>query len=158
MIKLERPGTFRNGLRPVCLPEKFKDADSLNEKPTIIGWDREGNSREFLKETTVSLVNNTICHRKYESLGKNIDSSQICADENLVSWRFLSGNPLLTTELNNGKWAVIGITSTTPWTYTPDNLVIYTRVDHYLDWIESYTKICNTNGSYGKTCESKFLA
>ena len=40
LVKLQRPVTFRRGLRPACLPDKYRGfpLDSLSDKPTIIGW------------------------------------------------------------------------------------------------------------------------
>jgi len=40
IIELEKAVTFRVGLRPACLPDKFKEFDlkTLHKEPVIVGW------------------------------------------------------------------------------------------------------------------------
>jgi len=40
VIELEKPVTFRVGLRPACLPDQFKgfDLNNLQNQPVIVGW------------------------------------------------------------------------------------------------------------------------
>ena len=49
---------------------------------------------------------------------------------------------MLSSELNDGKWAVIGIVSFGAKGFCADSKYpgVYTRVDQYLDWIERNSK------------------
>ena len=81
------------------------------------------------------------CDGKYKPIGDgvNIDNTQICAgDDSKDSCSGDSGGPLLSSELDDGRWAVIGIVSFGAKGYCADSKFpgVYTRVDQFLDWIE----------------------
>ena len=147
LIRLQSPVNFRRGIRPVCLPDKYEEFNfnRLDEEPTVIGWGTTGIREPIsshLRETNVPLVDQDSCADKYVEFGRNIGSTQFCAgDQNRDSCRGDSGGPLLSSELDDGKWAIIGIVS-----FGPDECAhrevpgVYTRVDQYLDWIESKIK------------------
>ena len=143
---MENSVTFRRGLRPACLPDKYKGVPikSLRRRPAVIGWGRTGfrdPGVDHLREAYVPLVDNPTCQEKY--FPTIIDSFQICAgDHNYDSCKGDSGGPLLSDELGDGKWAVIGIVSYGPPQCAHDDKIpgVYTRVDQYLDWIESKIK------------------
>ena len=146
LIKLENPVSFRRGLRPACLPDKYKGVpvESLNKKPTVIGWGKTSfwePGVDHLRQANVPLVDNPSCNRKYQG-ARNIESVQICAgDENYDSCQGDSGGPLLSNDLGDGNWAVIGVVSYGPQQCAHDGKIpgVYTRVDQYLDWIETET-------------------
>jgi len=150
LAKLERSVTFRRGLRPACLPERFRGfpLDKLNNKPFVIGWGKTENNQPIsprLLEAAVPLVDNTACSNQYGSViaGLDISSTQICAgDDDRDSCSGDSGGPLLSRELDNGKWSVIGVVSFGAQGFCADKRFpgVYTRVDKYLDWIVSNTK------------------
>ena len=82
---------------------------------------------------------------RYKPIGDNvnIDITQICAgDDSGDSCDGDSGGPMLSSELNDGKWAVIGIVSFGAKGFCADSKYpgVYTRVDQYLDWIERNSK------------------
>ena len=147
LIKLDSPVTFRRGLRPACLPYKYKGVPvkSLYQKPAVIGWGKRSKTKsgvDHLREAYIPLVDNPSCNTKYQGL-REIGSKQICAgDENKDSCGGDSGGPLLSSELGEGKWAVIGVVSFGPRECAHDGKIpgVYARVDEYLDWIESKTK------------------
>jgi len=146
LIKLSSSVTFRNGLSPACLPDQFKGVslDDLTKRPAIIGWGSTAGFQstvEHLREAYVPLVKNPTCKDKYAALGRDISSKQICAgDETYDSCGGDSGGPMLSSEKNNGRWAVIGITSFGPSICAHSQYPgVYTRVTEYLDWIESKT-------------------
>ena len=147
LIKLDNPVTFRRGLRPACLPDKYKGVPvkKLYQKPAVIGWGKTSYRESgvtHLREVYIPLIDNPSCNTKYEGL-RNIGSNQICAgDENKDSCGGDSGGPLLSSELGDGKWAVIGVVSFGPRECAHDGKIpgVYARVDEYLDWIESKTK------------------
>ena len=146
LVKLQRPVVYRNGLKPACLPKKFigYPLNSLRTKPTIIGWGKTGNNHPVsphLKQVSVPLVDTGTCNSKYKKVGDGIkiDNTQICAgDDSSDSCSGDSGGPLLSSELDEGRWSVIGIVSFGAKGYCADSTFpgVYTRVDQFLDWIE----------------------
>ena len=75
--------------------------------------------------------------------GVDIGTTQLCAGEDgKDSCAGDSGGPMLSSELNNGRWAVIGIVSFGARGLCANSLFpgVYTRVDKYLDWIENNSK------------------
>ena len=147
LIKLSRSVTYRNGLSPACLPDKFKGVslkDDLTKRPAIIGWGSTAGFQstvDHLREAYVPIVKNPTCKDKYGALGREISTKQICAgDENFDSCGGDSGGAMLSSEKNNGRWAVIGITSFGPSICAHSEYPgVYTRVTEYLDWIASKT-------------------
>merc|ERR1711971_516846 len=149
LVKLQRPVTFRRGLRPACLPDKYRGfpLDSLSDKPTIIGWGSTATGRPtvtHLRQAIVPLVDNPTCNKNYEQVEdiENIGATQICAGlGERDSCQGDSGGPMLSSELDNGRiWSVIGITSFGVKCADSRFPGVYTRVDKYLDWIESNSR------------------
>jgi len=150
LVRLQRSVTFRRGLIPACLPDRFRGFPlaSLNERPQVIGWGKTDNNKPVsprLQQVSVPLVNNPTCKDKYGAAiaGVDIGTTQLCAGEDgKDSCAGDSGGPMLSSELNNGRWAVIGIVSFGARGLCANSLFpgVYTRVDKYLDWIENNSK------------------
>jgi V8-like Glu-specific endopeptidase len=147
LIKLARSVTFRRGLRPACLPKRYKgyNLKNLNITPKVIGWGQTENYQpvsSHLLQADVSIVDNPTCSKKYASF-IGITSNQICAgDDERDSCGGDSGGALLSSERDNGKWSVIGVVSFGARGFCANSRFpgVYTRVDKYLDWIASNTK------------------
>ena len=144
LIQLQKPVNFRLGLKPACLPEKYQGypLDILSKKPMIIGWGSTGinlPTETHLRQTTVPLEDVPSCDDKYSVIDRvSIGKTQICAgfgSKDTCSGD--SGGPMLSNELDNGLWAVIGITSFGVGCADDRFPGVYTRVDEYLQWIES---------------------
>ena len=93
-----------NGIRPACLPEKYRainDLSSLNRDPMIVGWgahDTNQNTVSHLTETTVPLIDIPTCKKKYRIVSDvgEITNSQICAGLGIKdSCQGDSGGPML---------------------------------------------------------------
>ena len=143
LVQLESPIQFKFGIRPACLPDKYRGfpMDQLQNEPTIIGWGSTGNDRPTetkLMQTTVPIDTVSNCDRKYRPVQNiRIGSTQICAGfGSRDTCNGDSGGPMLSSELDNGRWAVIGITSFGVKCADENFPGVYTRVDQYLDWIE----------------------
>ena len=88
-MKLSRPVTYRFGVGPACLPDKFiPDSPSdpltnLGSKPFIIGWGSTGSSQPtepVLRQAEVPLVDISTCSQNYRPVRNiNIGKTQICA-------------------------------------------------------------------------------
>lgn len=146
LVRMSSPVIFRTGLRPACLPDKYRGfpLQRLNIRPTIIGWGSTGDdlpTSTTLKEAQVPLETVANCDRKYRPVNNiNIGNTQICAGFGSTdTCNGDSGGPMLSAELDDGKWSVIGITSFGVKCADERFPGVYTRVDQYLDWIESNT-------------------
>ena len=121
---------------------------TLNDKPKVVGWGKTDNNKPVspqLQQVSVPFVDNPTCNDKYGAAiaGVDIGSTQLCGGEDgKDSCSGDSGGPMLSSELNDGRWAVIGIVSFGASGLCANSLFpgVYTRVDKYLDWIESNTK------------------
>merc|ERR1711971_756197 len=95
-------------------------------------------------QAIVPLVDNPTCNKNYEQVTdiENIGATQICAGlGERDSCQGDSGGPMLSSELDNGRiWSVIGITSFGVKCADSRFPGVYTRVDQYLDWIESNSR------------------
>ena len=95
-----------------------------------------------LRQAQVPIVDIPTCDENYDQVNNiGIDNSQVCAglgDRDSCSGD--SGGPMLSSELNNGRWSVIGITSFGVKCGDPRFPGVYTRVDQYLDWISRNTQ------------------
>ena len=88
LAKLERSVTFRRGLRPACLPQRFRGfpLKNLKDNPKVIGWGKTENNQPIsprLLQASVPFVDNPTCSDKYGSAiaGLDISSTQICAGD-----------------------------------------------------------------------------
>jgi len=148
LIKLERSVTFKKGLSPACLPESFKGfpLENLKVDPTVIGWglieNFESGSTHLLK-ASVPIVDNPTCDSQYrEAFKVGVGSKQFCAgDDKRDSCDGDSGGPVLSAELDGGRYSVIGIVSFGKEHNCANSKYpgVYTRVDKYLPWIKAET-------------------
>ena len=142
---MQRPVTFRKGLRPACLPKKYKNYDlSGLGNSAIIGWGKVSQYSQtvnHLREAYVPMEDT--CKNLYAGAGYDIGPTQICAGGKAQdTCQGDSGGALLNDELYNGRWAVIGVTSFGPQQCSKGLAPgIYTRVDQYLDWIAKNTGV-----------------
>ena len=145
LVKLSRSVIFRQGILPACLPDKYRGfpLESLNSEPTIIGWGSTGTGLSTvarLRQTTVPIEVVSTCAEKYTAVKNvNIGNTQICAGTGVKdTCSGDSGGPMLSAELDGfSKWSVIGITSFGVECADDRFSGVHTRVDQYLDWIQS---------------------
>ncbi|XP_026761835.2 serine protease Hayan-like [Galleria mellonella] len=142
LLRLEKPARFSSTLNAICLYTSSEDPDKAL---TITGWGKTSTSRDIrsdvLLKTKVSIVPRDKCSRNYTSdkwrkLPNGITSGQLCAgdaDGLHDTCQGDSGGPLQTTE---PVYSLVGVTSFGSGCGTPVPGV-YTRISHYLDWIES---------------------
>ncbi|XP_059141803.1 chymotrypsinogen B-like [Physella acuta] len=140
---------FNNYVQPACLP----DADTElkpDQKFTISGWGRRNRNEvetpSVLQETQVELSSNTkiCCHNTYDP------STMLCspAEEQNTS-KGDSGGPLVA--YINGVYQLFGVTSFGNSSCSNHPHSYLTKVQAYLDWIDS------TIRNNSKNDEEKFL-
>jgi secreted trypsin-like serine protease len=139
LIKLPEPLNFtlHKQLSAIRLPDKVYTIRS--EECVTTGWGKlsnNGKSSNTLKEVTIPLVTDTYCE---EHLPKMFFKNyHICAGVpagGKDSCDGDSGGPLMCQAID-GKWVLIGITSTGDQCGLPGKPGIYTKVATYYNWIK----------------------
>ncbi|GAB6033230.1 hypothetical protein CHUAL_012834 [Chamberlinius hualienensis] len=147
VLKFKKPVEFTEKLRPVCLPPATDQLELDVGNATVIGWGAKkfgGSESTILQEATVKLVGRNECDTAYEKLGvaakvnfpQGIIADQICAgnvNKPKDACQGDSGGPLVHDD--NGLWRLIGLVSVGFECGRVGFPGIYTRVDHFLSWI-----------------------
>ncbi|XP_011309599.1 uncharacterized protein [Fopius arisanus] len=140
MLRLEKPVTFSDYVRPICLPDgEPKSGTSC----TVTGWGQLYEiGRIFpdtLQEVELPLISTEECRRKTLFLPLyRITSGMLCAglkDGGRDACMGDSGGPLV-CQGNDNRYILHGITSNGYGCARPGRPGVYTKVYHYLPWIE----------------------
>ncbi|XP_076240187.1 serine protease snk [Calliopsis andreniformis] len=147
LIKLNTVIRFNKQIRPACLYQQY-DTDS--SRVWVSGWGvtEYGNetTSNQLQKAELDIIDHLICVKKYSNndvlrIPYGVLAGMICAgDRN--NWkkdtcRGDSGGPLQTLiSQSSCLFHVIGITSFGQVCAAPNIPGVYTRVSHYLNWIE----------------------
>ncbi|XP_053348809.1 plasma kallikrein-like [Clarias gariepinus] len=144
LIKIKKPITFNNVVRPVCLTEKVKEAEFLQgKKCTVTGWGRlsSGSFPDTLQKAQVPLISSDVCAEMLpeEDMKPNkVFPSNLCAgypEGEIDSCDGDSGGPLVCQD--ESTWYLTGITSWGLDCAKPNIPGVYTRVSYYVPWIRS---------------------
>ncbi|KAL7633043.1 UNVERIFIED_CONTAM: hypothetical protein RMT77_016619 [Armadillidium vulgare] len=146
LMKMNEPLTsYSTKINPICLPPIGPTYEEITA--TVTGWGREklkGPYIIFLRKANVRILSNFYCNVKISKTF--LEDFMMCADSNISqTCQGDSGGPLMINELN--KYVQIGVVSFgygCKLTFFPD---VYTRVNHYLQWIKNHT-------SDAKYCEN----
>ncbi|XP_017772374.1 PREDICTED: venom protease [Nicrophorus vespilloides] len=146
LLKLERDVIFTPYVRPICL----NTLSVLDNKEAIAtGWglvELYGTNNDHLLKVTLSMFSNNLCREKYPPNRSNykdgiLDDSQVCAGsftERKDTCQGDSGGPLQIYNLNEYcMYTLIGVTSFGKACGIAQVPGVYTRVSHYLEWIEN---------------------
>lgn len=147
LLRLERPVTFTNWIKPICLPisPNVRDHNHQDTTFTVAGWGKTENASSSAIKLKVELDDVPIdeCNNVYKSQGVTLTPKQLCAGgkPKKDSCRGDSGGPLMAvdnSERLKSYFYLAGIVSFGP---SPCGLPgwpgVYTRVDQYVDWILS---------------------
>uniref|UniRef100_A0A182QR23 Peptidase S1 domain-containing protein n=1 Tax=Anopheles farauti TaxID=69004 RepID=A0A182QR23_9DIPT len=144
LIEVTEDITTSRFVRPICLNTELVDiGPSVNL--TIMGWgiDNDNNQTNVLYKGTVNEIPLNVCRKRFRDLffSNTISETQICA----LGEKYMngttdtcpgdSGGPLVVTI--NEKPYLAGVVSY-GITCGQDIPGIYTRITHYLDWIEQH--------------------
>ncbi|XP_060824318.1 trypsin-1-like isoform X3 [Bombus pascuorum] len=148
LVKLSTAVVFNNEIRPACLYQQY---DTVPMQAWISGWgitefDAEEESDQ-LQKALLNIVDNIDCAIKYNqsmsiTIPYGIMPSMICAGDTLSGWnkdtcQGDSGGPLqIPHPRNECLFQVLGITSFGQGCAIVNTPGVYTRVSHYLNWIE----------------------
>lgn len=142
---------FKDRIRPICLPinEPVRSRNLIRMNPFVAGWGRlqeGGRSSNILQQLQIAVLDNEECKEQYRMQGRLISDIQfgdsvLCAG-NLAggqdSCQGDSGGPLMLPIYENGKFPVyqIGIVSYGIGCARTNTPGVYTRVQHFVDWIQ----------------------
>lgn len=149
LIKLSRPVTFNEHIRPACMPETY-ETNTRNAVAT--GWGRTGlnnSPSDILQKVILELYTDTECRngfvaesRKHDLRNGIVSQTQFCAGSRTEKKDVCqgdSGGPIqINHPYNTCMYTISGITSFgKKCSYAGTGSIgIYTRVYSYLDWIE----------------------
>ncbi|XP_056391279.1 serine protease 27-like [Hyla sarda] len=149
LVQLEKPIDFTPSILPICLPSASMN---LSEGTTCwaTGWGEVNDGEPLakpktLQEVQLALIDNKNCESMYQtSLGYNpnfklIKNDMMCAgykEGKKDTCQGDSGGPLVCSV--NGVWVQMGIISWGVGCAEPSQPGIYTSVQYYLPWIQTF--------------------
>ncbi|GBP15039.1 Trypsin-1 [Eumeta japonica] len=136
LLKLRKPVTFSNIIKPVCLPPS--GVDPAGKEGVVVGWGRTSEGGQLpavVQEVRVPILSLAQCRgMKYRA--SRITNNMLCAGRALTdSCQGDSGGPLL---LQDGdRYQIVGIVSWGVGCGRPGYPGVYTRVTRYLPWLRA---------------------
>ncbi|XP_056629782.1 serine protease snake-like [Diorhabda sublineata] len=143
LLRLDRSVEFSDYIAPICLHSSTVP-DGV--KLTATGWGRTtptGNTTEELRKVELDIISFYVCQKAYSVASKEelpygiVENSQICAgssDGSKDTCQGDSGGPL--SLVREGRLYLVGITSFGIGCAKPGIPGVYTRVSHYVPWLE----------------------
>jgi len=144
IVTLDRDITSKKVVE-VCLPDSRVN---VGKKVRVAGWGtttraKNGKSTNKLQYVDLDTYGRSSCQQSYNSLLRSSSSrvevtdSMICAGNNRGdSCKGDSGAPMLQLD-SRYRWTIVGVVSFGPATCGSTTPGVYTRVDKYIDWINS---------------------
>ncbi|XP_029473179.1 vitamin K-dependent protein C [Rhinatrema bivittatum] len=141
LLHLAQPAAFNNHVLPICLPDKgLADHQLMKEgtQVTVTGWgnqdDSFNNRSILLNYIEIPLAPRNEC---IDAMENAISDNMLCAGklgESQDACKGDSGGPMVT---KFGEiWYLVGLVSWGEGCGRLDNFGIYTKISHYLDWIQ----------------------
>lgn len=146
LLKLKEPVEFNKNIRPACLYLRY---DATPTQAWVSGWgvtefgDEEGSN--ILQKADLKIISSIRCAKRLQSsiqIPYGITPAMICAGDPVGGWTKDSclgdsGGPLQIVHPDNKcLFQVFGITSFGQACAFANTPGVYTKVSHYLDWIE----------------------
>ncbi|EGI60137.1 Serine protease snake [Acromyrmex echinatior] len=145
LVQLMTVVTFSKSIRPACLYQLF---NTMPSKVWVSGWGvtkYSGEVSDRLQKAELNVIDNLLCTIRHnsstEEVPYGITPSMICAGDLSGNWtrdtcQGDSGGPLQIVSENKCVFQLIGITSFGKACAMIDIPGVYTRVSHYISWIE----------------------
>ncbi|RMX54502.1 hypothetical protein pdam_00019992 [Pocillopora damicornis] len=141
LIKMQQPILFGPHVSPICLPDFDFD---VGTSCYVTGWGYLGplgSPSDILQETTVPLMNHTVCKNHYVGI-QSVTPDMRCAGtlgQSRGTCRGDSGGPLACER--DGRWYLMGVTS---WTNEGcmhnGDPGVFSDTLHFRPWIEEVMK------------------
>ncbi|XP_039314705.1 uncharacterized protein LOC105193145 [Solenopsis invicta] len=147
ILRLEEDATFNAYVRPACLPVDWPDV-GRNDKAIATGWGlvdwTEDTGSDNLLKVTLKLVSHASCNASFFDGGNSVELPfgidndwQICAGEvGKDTCQGDSGGPL--SVFNTDHYCMYNVIGVTSLGRLCGSIIpgVYTRVYHYIPWIE----------------------
>ncbi|XP_057336037.1 serine protease snake-like [Microplitis mediator] len=146
LLKLERQVTFKSNIQPACLYNKFETT------PAVVwatGWGSDQNDdynpRNELMKAKLHVIDNLNCSFAYNFTAvtpNGITPNMLCAGDLFNDWKSDtctgdSGSPIqFYHDRGSCLFDIVGITSFGKLCAVKNIPGVYTRVSHYIGWIE----------------------
>lgn len=132
---------FLDFIKPICLPLANEEA-RVGESLSVAGWGRteRGTSSAIKLKVSVPIKPFSNCANTYRNAGVILSDSQLCAggENGKDSCTGDSGGPLMHYSSNDpNQFIVEGVVSFGPECGRKGFPAVYTKVNKYLDWINS---------------------
>lgn len=148
---------FIERIRPVCLPlrEPIRSQNFIDYTPFIAAWLRNapanksainGNANNVMRDWQLTVIDNKECRKQYKARSKTIlnnkfDNSVMCADNIDAGQAECQSDaglmqPIFNPKVRSFPFYQTGILSHGIGCKSNGMPVVYTRVQHYIDWIE----------------------
>ncbi|KAL6435178.1 hypothetical protein ACFW04_005335 [Cataglyphis niger] len=146
LVQLMNAVTFSTSIRPACLYVQY---DNAPMNAWISGWgvtEFAGEQTDRLQKAQLDLIDNLACtirHNSSKEVPYGVTPSMVCAGDSRGGWtkdscQGDSGGPLQIIHPKNlCFFQVIGITSFGQGCAIVDTPGVYTRVSHYISYIEN---------------------
>jgi len=147
LVLLETGGSgLREEVVPVCLPPPDLDI-SPGSSVLVAGWgatSEGGNTADRLQEVPLQVYDQNICQNTYENItGLSLGPGVLCAGTpqgGRDACKGFGGGALLYRQKNTNNWVEVGILSAGAGCGRRDIPGIYTKLSHYVHWIEALRK------------------
>ncbi|EDV51539.1 collagenase [Drosophila erecta] len=134
LVKLPQDVAFTSRIQPASLPSRYRHEQFAGMSVVASGWGAmvEMTNSDLMQYTELSVISNAECAQEYDVVTAGVICAKGLKDETVCTGD--SGGPLVLKDTQ----MVVGITSFGPADGCETNIPGgFTRVTHYLDWIES---------------------
>ncbi|KAF2896502.1 hypothetical protein ILUMI_09673 [Ignelater luminosus] len=145
LVRLRRPVTFTDSIRPICLPTSINTTQEINVGTQLntAGWGlvSEDRSHSHMKlKSTVQMISHDNCSTTYNAIGVDMED-QLCIEEPECTTDS-GGSLVLHKQTSTGyNWFIVGVKSYGPTPCGNHNWPdVYTKVEKFVPWIISHLK------------------
>ncbi|XP_037721335.1 brachyurin [Drosophila subpulchrella] len=134
LVKLPQDIGFTSRIQPASLPSRYRHDQFAGMSVVATGWGAmvEMTNSDSMQYTELQVISNAECAQEYDVVTAGVICAKGLKDETVCTGD--SGGPLVLKDTQ----MVVGITSFGPADGCETNIPGgFTRVTHYLDWIES---------------------
>eukprot|EP00099_Drosophila_melanogaster_P021359 NP_648558.1 uncharacterized protein Dmel_CG11529 [Drosophila melanogaster] len=134
LVKLPQDVAFTPRIQPASLPSRYRHDQFAGMSVVASGWGAmvEMTNSDSMQYTELKVISNAECAQEYDVVTSGVICAKGLKDETVCTGD--SGGPLVLKDTQ----IVVGITSFGPADGCETNIPGgFTRVTHYLDWIES---------------------
>ncbi|XP_017021147.1 brachyurin [Drosophila kikkawai] len=134
LVKLPMDIAFTSRIQPASLPSRYRQDQFAGMSVVASGWGAmvEMTNSDSMQYTELKVISNAECAQEYDVVTAGVICAKGLKDETVCTGD--SGGPLVLKDTQ----VVVGITSFGPADGCETNIPGgFTRVTHYLDWIES---------------------